>query len=203
MRSPSQISDNFGVLASWADAPPSHSSRTHEQEALWFAVHSLCLRIDAAPGGGVAQRPFVRRLVSSSSRLLSVRAWLPAGGSRMTLSCAVHYVTAELSDGFVHMFQVQRKGHGLVLLSHTLQPPLPGTLHVGRSARMQHGARSPGGSSGIRVMSFNIWNYNGNWAARARAIADVIEASGAGCCGWWGGGVGGRSGTCCVCWCGE
>jgi hypothetical protein len=140
-------------------------------------MHSLCLRVDAAPGRGVAHRPFVRRLLSSSSRLLSVRAWLPAGGTRMALSCAVHYVTAELSDGFVHMFQVQRKGHGLALLSHTLQAPLPGTLHDSRSAW------SSSGSTGIRVMSFNIWNYNGNWAARARAIADVIEASGAGCLG--------------------
>ena len=88
----------------------------------------------------------------------------------MALSCVVHYISAELSDGLVHVFEVQRKGHGLALTSHTLQAAAP-------VARVRGGSK---GLTSIRVMSFNIWNYNGNWMARARMIADVIEASGAG-----------------------
>ena len=147
---------------------------------MWFAVHTLSLRIDGVVGGGVAERPFVRRLISSSSRLLSVRTWLPTGGSRMTLSCIVHIITAELSDGLLHVFQVQRKDHGLSLTSHTLQASAPGRLAFVRNSRSRDDMRSLGGNLGIRIMSFNIWNYNGNWPARARMIADVIEASGAG-----------------------
>ena len=116
----------------------------------------------------------MRRLLSSSSRALSVRGWQPTGGSKMALSCVVHYISAELSDGLVHLFEVQRKGHGLALTSHTLQTAAP----VAR-VRENSGIGSKGLTS-IRVMSFNIWNYNGNWMARARMIADVIEASGAG-----------------------
>ena len=109
-----------------------------------------------------------------------MRTWLPTGGSRMALSCIVHAVTAELSDGLVHVFQVQRKDHGLSLTSHTLHASVPGRVTFVRNNRMRDDNRSPAGNSGIRIMSFNIWNYNGNWPARARMIADVIEASGAG-----------------------
>ena len=98
----------------------------------------------------------------------------------MNLACIVHYITVELSDGLVHMFQVQRKGSGLALISHTLQSEAPGKLTATRRARLHQSWQSPGGHTGIRVMSFNIWNYNGNWMARARMIADVIESSGAG-----------------------
>jgi hypothetical protein len=177
---PLQITDNHGVLAAWADAPQTVDSASQEQEALWFAVHTLSLRIDGAPGGGVSERPFVRRLHSSSSRILSVRSWLPTGGSRMIISCIVHDITVELSDGLVHVFEVQRKSHGLALTSHTLRhmtrAPRPSAL--GRSAWVPD--KPHGGSKATRIMSFNIWNYNGNWLARARMIADVIEASGAG-----------------------
>ncbi len=107
----------------------------------------------------------------------------------MTLSCVLHVVAAELSDGFVHVFEVQRKRHGLQLSSHTLQAAAPGMLLLDRSARMRETMTPRGDSKGVRVMSFNIWNYNGNWKARAVMIADVIEASGAG--------RGGGGGACC------
>jgi hypothetical protein len=104
----------------------------------------------------------------------------------MIQSCVQHHVTAELSDGFVHAFEVQRKGHGLVLTSHTLHAQAAGLLFVERSSRMRENLRRRAGSTEMRIMSFNIWNYNGNWRARAVLIADVIEAGGAG-----GGGSGG------------
>ena len=100
----------------------------------------------------------------------------------MLLSRVLHHVTAELSDGFTHDFQVQRKADGLVLTSHTLRA----ANGLQRVTRARENARPNGGSRAIRVMSFNIWNYNGNWRARAVIIADVIEASGAGCRGWGG-----------------
>jgi hypothetical protein len=172
---PPQVSDSHGVLAAWADAPESADSASREQEALWFAIHSLSLRIDGAAGHGFSERPFVRRLLSSSSRILSVRSWQPAGGSRMMLSCIMHDITVELSDGKVHVFQVQRKSHGLLLTSHTLRAP----RHAAHS-RTRPRDNVHGGGKGTRIMSYNIWNYNGNWLARARMIGDVIEASGAG-----------------------
>lgn len=171
----SQVSDNHGVLAAWVDAPQTLDSASSEHEALWFAVHTLSLRVDGAAGGGIFERPFVRRLVSSSSRILSVRSWKPSGGSYMVLSCIVHYITVELSDGLMHVFEVQRKSHGLALTSHTLRSA---ASPLGRSARERENPHVR--SKETRIMSFNIWNYNGNWLARARMIADVIEASGAG-----------------------
>jgi hypothetical protein len=103
----------------------------------------------------------------------------------MLLSCVLHHVTAELSDGFTHVFHVQRKAGGLVLTSHTLRSAA-GRLQAQRVAPERENARSNGGSRAMRVMSFNIWNYNGNWKARVAMIADVIEASGAGGGGWVG-----------------